>query len=159
MMDVFLTLPYQQNKGELVQLCSTPLFFVGKVGDGWPRKSTNFVHKKITDQKAKCSTTIRNTTFWYCGGTVGSTAGVQFLVLVLCDGLSTAGTAFLYWALYWYGTVLCIGPQHNLETNKFSCEQASHWGDQLPWRAPAPFFFILPTDHDGCFPYPTLPTK
>ena len=137
------------------------------------KKKHQLCSQKITDQKAKCSTTIRNTTFWYCGGTVGSTAGVplfgtvvvlwgvlqeylclvlwgvlwgvlqeylvgycggtvgstagvQFLVLVLCDGLSTAGTAFLYWALYWYGTVLCIGPQHNLETNKFSCEQASH---------------------------------
>ena len=45
MMDVFYTLPYQQTKGE--QCCSTaPPFFVGKVGDGWPRKKQAFSNKK-----------------------------------------------------------------------------------------------------------------
>ena len=45
MMDVFHTLPYQQTKGE--QCCSTaPPSFVGKVGDGWPRKNKPFQKKK-----------------------------------------------------------------------------------------------------------------
>ena len=54
MMDVFHTLPYQQTKGE--QCCSTaPPFFVGKVGDGWPRKNKPFQKKikKIKKQKTK----------------------------------------------------------------------------------------------------------
>ena len=203
MMDVFHTLPYQQNKGELMQLCSTPLSLLVRYGDGWSRKAQTFFHKNKSTQKQPkvqtpsgipvfgtvgvllgstagvpffwycggtageyCRSTFfgtvgvllvstagvpfflccgaiagaycRSTFVWYCGGTVGSIAGVQFLVLVLCDGLSTAGTACLYWALYWSGTVLCIGPQHNLEQpTNFVVKQ------HLPWGAPVPFFLFF----------------
>ena len=44
------------------------------------KKNTNLFSQK-KNKKAKGSNTIRNTSCWYCGCTVGSIAGVPFLVL------------------------------------------------------------------------------